>query len=391
MPTSKTAVKLTSIINASPQQVLDSFQHECRLREWLCDVARTQPRKGGLFEVHWNSGYEARSVFTALKPPGTIAFTWLGIGEPGETSVRVTLKLVEGGTKVTLVHSGFGTGKRWAGRAEEFEREWNDGLDNLKSVLETGLDLREARQPRLGLGWEDAPDGTGVLVNVVIEGGPCERAGLQVGDVIVRAGDRKVRSDPDWMQAFYSWRAGQRVPFTVMRAGKRLRLVAELGQRPVPDVPDDPAVLVEQVRQAHEKSIAALRASVLLLTDEQSGRAPAEGEWSVKQVLAHLCASEQGLRSRFTDVLLGNESHGVEARLPEQFAAILTGSFTAGALLDRLERELAESRAFVAALTPEHRTNKWRYRQIAQALLNFAWHTGYHIGQVQATVEKIKS
>ena len=117
MKTAQSTVKLTRTINASPQEIFDSFQHECRLREWMCDGARTRPVKGGLFEVRWNSGYEARGVFITCKPPGALAFTWNSPMEPGETQVRVTLKPAEGGTRLTLVHSGFGTGRQWEDNA----------------------------------------------------------------------------------------------------------------------------------------------------------------------------------------------------------------------------------------------------------------------------------
>ena len=69
MKTKTTSVKVTRTINASPQEIFDSVQHECRLREWMCDGARTVPRKGGLFHVWWNSGYEARGVFATYSPP----------------------------------------------------------------------------------------------------------------------------------------------------------------------------------------------------------------------------------------------------------------------------------------------------------------------------------
>ena len=62
---------------------------------------------------------------------------------------------------------------------------------------------------------------------------------------------------------------------------------------------------------------------------------------------------------------------------------------TVGALVDRFERDLAESRAIVASLTPEHRANKWRYRQIAQMLVAFGSHTQDHIGQIQRTVRAV--
>ena len=119
------------------------------------------------------------------------------------------------------------------------------------------------------------------------------------------------------MKAYFTWKAGQRVPFAVIRAGKRKTITVELGKRPVPEMPDDPAVLVEQVRQTHEQAIAALRTAVMMITDEQAGLAPAEGEWSVKQVLAHLTASERGFQRWAVDVLLGNETFGIEGQLAE--------------------------------------------------------------------------
>jgi hypothetical protein len=89
------------------------------------------------------------------------------------------------------------------------------------------------------------------------------------------------------------------------------------------------------------------------------------------------------------DVLQGNETEGVEARLPEQFAAVFATAPTVGALLDRFERDLAESRAMVAALTWEHRAHRARYRQIAQTLFSFQSHTEDHLKQIQATVRAL--
>ena len=85
MKTDTQSIKVVRTINAAPQEVFDSFQYECRLREWMCDGTRTAPLKGGLFEVCWNSGYEARGVFTAYSPPRALAFTWGSAMEPGET------------------------------------------------------------------------------------------------------------------------------------------------------------------------------------------------------------------------------------------------------------------------------------------------------------------
>lgn len=379
-------IKVVRTIQAAPHEVFDALQYACRLREWLCHKACTEPRKGGRFEIRWRS-YTARGVFIAFAPPKTLAFTWQGANDPGETQVKITLKPLEAGTKLVLSHSGWGSGKKWAGFAETAEREWGKVLDNLKSVLETGIDLRETRQPRLGVAFDTAQERPGVLVTDIAPNSPAEKGGLQKGDILINIDGRRLRSAQDFTDVFQTLRGGQHIKIGLARDGKRRTLDIELGMQPVPVVPDDPAAVAEQARQAHEQAIAALRVAVAGLSDEQAAQPPAEGEWSVKQTLAHLCVCEPGYRAWAVDVLLGNETHWVETRLPEQFASVLATTPTVGALLDRFEREAAESRAFVAALTPEHRANKLRYRRIALMLLEYAWHVNAHLAQVQKTVK----
>jgi uncharacterized protein YndB with AHSA1/START domain len=390
MKTKGTSIKVVRVIQSPPEMIWGALTQASGLREWLCDEARVEPRRGGRIQMNWREGYEVCGVFTSFSPPRSLAFTWAGLDDPGESSVRFALKPVEGGTQVRLIHSGLGTGKKWAGWIEQAEGEWNDAMDNLQSVLETGVDLRQARLPRFGLRWEPAPDKAGALVTIVMERGPADLAGLRRGDVIVSFAGRKVRNEEDLMAAFRLCRAGQRVPIIYLREGKRRTTTVELDTRPVSEIPSDPVVLVEQAHKAHEQAIAALRASVMILTDEQAGMSPAECEWSVKQTLAHLSASERGFQSWAVDVLLGNETHWIEARLPEQFAAVFASAPTVGALLDRFERDMAETRAMVATLTGEHRANKARYRRIAQMLLDFAFHTEDHLQQIEKTIRAIQ-
>jgi len=387
----ETTNKFVRTIKAAPEAVWAALTQASGWRDWFCDTARVAPRRGGLVEARWNSGYEARGAITVLLPLKSLAFTWLGAGEPGETVVKIALKPVEDGTRVTLTQSGFGKGSKWAGRIEESVRAWNTALDNLESTLETGIDLRLLKQPRIGLGWETVPGEKGAAVTVVVAGGPSEASGLRVGDVIVRIGTRPVRREEDVLEVLQASHAGDQFKLALLRAGKRHTLTLTLGARALPTIPDDPAELVEQVRQAHDEAMAALRAGVAQLAEEQAAQSPAVGEWSVQEVLAHLIVCEPEDRSWAARVLIGEDGDGwIEARLPEQFAGVLAAKPTIRALLDRLERELAESRAFVAALTPEHRANKVRYRRIAAHLVDFAGHVGHHLEQVNKTVSIVR-
>ncbi len=385
-----TTVRITRTINTPPELIFEMLTTAGGLRDWFCREARTEPRQGGQFRVGWWSGYDAQGTYTLFAPPRAVAFTWLGKGEPGETQIRVTLTPSDGATKLTLAHAGFGAGKKWAGQAESALREWGKVLDNLRSVLETGVDLRDTRRPRLGVGLETARDRPGVVLTEVVAGSPAEIAGLRKGDVLVGIKGHKVRSSEEFGAVFRRFSAGQRVPIAFVREGKRRTITVELGGRPMPEIPDDVAALVQQIRERHDQTVAALRATVMPLTDEQAARAPAAGEWSVKQVLAHLSTSERGFHVWMANVLEGIETRDVEGSLPEQFAAVFASAPTVGALLDRFERDLAETRAMVAALTPAHRAYKVRYRRVAEWLFAYASHAHGHLRQIEAAIRAVQ-
>ena len=139
---SRTTLTLEQRIEATPSAVFHAFTNSTALREWLCDAAMVTPRKDGRLHLWWASGYHATGDFTKVVPGERIAFTWQGKGEPAPTRVRVALRPDGEGTVVELVHKGLGSGKKWAGAAAAMQQGWETGLDNLRSVLETGPDLR---------------------------------------------------------------------------------------------------------------------------------------------------------------------------------------------------------------------------------------------------------
>src|SRR5512135_1268841 len=103
-------LKLKRTINAPAEEAYRAFTKAMTLREWLCDFAQVEPRKGGRFYVAWNDGEYASGEYTALEPGKRVAFTWLGKRDPAAGQVKVTLALTGDGTLVTVVHSGIASG-----------------------------------------------------------------------------------------------------------------------------------------------------------------------------------------------------------------------------------------------------------------------------------------
>ncbi len=96
-------------------------------------------------------------------------------------------------------------------------------------------------EPELGEFFK-APEG-GALVETVGPDTPAGKAGVKPGDVIVKFGDRDVRSFTDLEKAVASTVPGASVPVEVIRGGRRIDLTVQVVERPAETtlrVPRDP-------------------------------------------------------------------------------------------------------------------------------------------------------
>jgi S1-C subfamily serine protease len=84
---------------------------------------------------------------------------------------------------------------------------------------------RHRRGPGLGLKVTDWKNGPGAYVGGVREGSPGERAGVQVGDVIVELSGRAVSSVDDLEQVAAKRPPGQPTSLAVQRGDERLTLI----------------------------------------------------------------------------------------------------------------------------------------------------------------------
>jgi uncharacterized protein YndB with AHSA1/START domain len=400
---SKRKIRKNVVIETTPEAAFEAVTHASELREWFSDEAWTAVRPGGRYDVRWNQGYRADGRFTKLDPPRRATITWHGTGEPGETKIKFKVKPVEEGTKVTVIHSGFGAGDEWDKAVAQSEKGWHAGLENLKSTLETGVDLRSARQPFLGISFdvlnaeradkEGIAAEEGIYVLSTVEDSGARAAGLRQGDVIVALGGIDSSGYEELGAALRAHTAGDVVDVDLVRGQERETVQVTLGSRPQVEVPETAAELADLLAEQQKEVDQELMAAVEGLSDEEAEQRPAEGEWSVKQVLAHLSSGERGFHNLLVNWAvngwLDGGPIGADA-VPGQLAAVLAVTPTLEGLLDRVFTDEAETVALLRGLPEETVAHKARYRRIGEAVLYGLNHTREHVEQIKVAIEAVR-
>ncbi len=394
-------LKFKRTVNAPAAEAYRAFTKASALQDWFCNAAQADPRKGGRLYLWWDSGYFVNGEFTALEPGKKIALDWHGRGEPEATRVLITFRAKDQGTLVGVSHSGVGTGAKWKQAIAEFQRGWEAGLENLQSVLETGIDLRLARRPMLGIiptelgGPEAARLGLkipgGIKLEGVIDGMGAVAAGLTRGDVIVAMAGKKVTDFASLVSALAGRHGGDSVPVSFYRGKEKKTVPMELSRRPMPETPGSPQDLAAVARAGYAEVSAELAKYARDLTETQAGIRPAPDEWSFKEILAHFIATERDLHSWMAEMINdGRPGDSLEYRpnVMARVGATVAVLPTLPALLEELRQMQAETVEMLSTLPPELVCRKHLYFRIALWIGQITRGHLYdeHKAQIEATI-----
>lgn len=387
-------------IQAPVEQVYRMFTNGFAFREWLCDQAIAEPRSGGRLYLGWaRGGYFADGNFSELEQNRAVEFTWRGRGDPGETQVRVVMSQQEGGTTdLVLFHEGFGEGEAWSRTCSEAEQGWETGLENLQAVLEKGPDLRIINRPMMGIFFGNftpeaaarlgAPVTQGVLIEGTVDGLGAQKAGLQRGDVMVAMNDTPITIFDEVVAVMQDKRAGDRVSITYYRGSEKRTAEMELARRPLRDTPAGAAEFAEAMAEIYKNDWAAIEPILAGATEEQASRKPAPGEWSAKEIVAHLIDSERLLQTNFLTYIFSSGELNIPDNSHEQVAATVDAIGTLEALVAELKRAQAETLALVARLPEQLTARKSTFWLITFNALNYNGHGQEHAEQLKAALQK---
>ena len=96
-------------IDSVPEKIFDYFLVPELIVQWMGDFARLDAQADGLFSVDIN-GVLIRGKYTRIERPTLLELSWGQSGNdampPGSTRVLITLHPENGGTLLSLEHSG---------------------------------------------------------------------------------------------------------------------------------------------------------------------------------------------------------------------------------------------------------------------------------------------
>jgi hypothetical protein len=288
----------------------------------------------------------------------------------------------------------------WAKLAEGFRQNWQDSLENLQSVLETGLDLRIANRPMIGITLNDfsseiaahlgVPVNEGIRLSSVVDGMGAQAAGLQTDDVIVEVEGHKIGNDfGSFVVAIQGKKGGDPVNLVFYRGAEKKTVTMQLTKRPMPDVPFDRAELVKRARAVVYPKLRAIEQAFAGCSDAEAAARPQEGEWSALEVVAHLIHNERGTQD-FIASLVGGEvrvSDGVGGNVDAQVRATLATYPSITGMLGELRHSVEETLHLAEFLPDDFVLDRGSFYLVGQGLLQADVHFDGHLPQLQAALE----
>jgi uncharacterized protein YndB with AHSA1/START domain len=390
-----TTVTADTFVQAPIKLAYRAFTNSTSLREWLCDIATVQPHPRGRIYLWWRGDFYSSGHFLELDENKRVKFRWFSNIDSAPTEVTVSFNEKDRGTLVSLAHE-VPDDPAWAKTAESFRENWVSSLGNLKSVLETGIDLRIANRPMLGIIPGDfteeqakalkIPVREGMRLDDVVDGMGAKRAGLQKDDVLVEMAGHPITNDFNSLPtAIEGKKGGDKVEVVFYRGPEKKTVKMELGKRPMPKVPFDPVELARQAREIYEPALTKLERCFDNYSDEQAMERPSPNEWSALEVVAHLIHGERFNSLFLTSLIDGYEitTDGFGTNVTAQVEATVKANPSIKMMLYTLRRSVEETLAYTELIPEEFTQNAGSFYRFGYNLIQPNFHITAHMQQIK--------
>lgn len=394
-----TTVTAETFVQAPLKFAYRAFTNATSIREWLCDVATVSPHPRGRMYLWWAGDFYSSGHYLELEENKKVKFRWYSSIDPAPTEVTVSLTEKDGGVNIRMDHE-VPSDEAWKKMAEGFRQNWQDSLRNLKSVLETGVDLRIAERPMLGIVPGDfseeqakalgVPILQGMRLDATVEGMGAKRAGIERDDVLVSMAGKPITNDFTSLQlAIARKKGGDVIEVEFYRGAEKKKVSMELTKRPMADVPFNPVELAKQARTLMYPALAEIEKCFEGYSDEQAMKRPEPNEWSALEVVAHLIQGERFNVIYLASLVDGYEpvSDGFGSNISESMTATVKANPSIKLMMEALRRSVDEILLFVEMLPADFVANKGSYYRFGSGLLQPEFHLNAHTDQLRKALE----
>jgi len=374
---------METVVALPPIDVWQAFTRPVQIYYWLGDAVEIDLRVGGAYIVRGTNGIRLDTTVERFLEGRRLVLRPTRRGDDARIEIDL-VKLSGAETRVCV-----------ADPDAEDVAPWHEALENLRSVWERGIDLRESRLAVMGIGPRDlapsdrpipgVPPGVGVRLSAVLKAGPAERSGLRAGDVVVSFDGATVRNSEQLMGAIRQRRPGDLVDIRAVRDGREspysVTLACRKGRGESPPGPDR---MVRILRDAVKEADSKLEAAVEGLTDAEAYRPEGPGAWSVAQVLAHLSITERMLQC-WLDQAARGERPAIDSDPctdSNRIAGVLAHRPGVRELLERIRQDERETIAYLSRLPASAAAFKPRWGRVAFTALDYHTHAEDHLGQI---------
>lgn len=395
--TTSETLKFTRTVNAPASTVYNALTQQDHLIYWLSDGARTQVKAGGYLLLTWFPNAYVIGAFTALEENKFVAYSWRADSESAISQVEIEISSEgENATTLTLTHDDLAE----EAKVEDYERQWDNALDNLVSYLENGADLRITNRVLIGIipGALDAdiaarlgvPVTEGTRVTGLVPNLSAEKAGLQAEDVIVEAGGLTINNETPIFAATGGKKPGDVISVGYYRGAEKHSAQITLMGYPIPEAASSYAAMAEQYRPQREGFVTQLDGLLNGVSEAQAAQKPEPKEWSANEVMAHLILTERNFQNMIGSIVNeGPWPDGWSTNNDSRINSITQCYATKDALANELKRCWLETELLVKAL-PEN-GNKGASWWVNFELYSFGNHTNEHMRQIKSAIEAARA
>ncbi len=388
-------INITQTIAVQLSHVYQSIATKTGWFEWFAHKGNGAVGKGKVLQTYQESGETTVLLFTQFVPDQLVKFTQIDTETLATSQVEISLELVDGVIVVTLSHTGLEESE-----VESQRKLWEKKLENMKSLLETGKDLRLWNRPFLGVMVDEwvTPEIAaerqlhteyGMLLSSVFDGKGAQQAGLTKGDTIISLAGKPVKGFSELLEIFETVKAGEAVPVQYVRDDELNATVVTLSPYPVPEVPANAQDLAERLEDFFRKVNSNLDQLLSTQTEPQTLYRPGAGEWNANEILAHLIASNVDIIEWMGTYIAGSDLFPYTSGTPSRIKAILAIYPTMGDLLEAFHRTQKEMIAMVTELPAEIISRKASLARLAMHVsMDISKHIKDHLKQLDATLEK---